>query len=88
MEGGAETLMTSDVGGKQVAGDGQTLADAIVLKETDLPEDVEWASTPWEPDPEGEAALRRCAGLPPETDSPRADSPGGYEAPAMKAVTM
>lgn len=55
--------------------DDQELADSIVLKESDLPDDVEWTSTPFEVEPEGESALRSCLGLPPESSDPGAESP-------------
>ena len=55
--------------------DDQELAESIVLKESDLPDDVEWTSTPYDADTEGESALRICVGLAPATANPGADSP-------------
>lgn len=59
----------------QPAADDQARAESIVLSASDLPEDVDWTSTPWEHDEEGERALRTCIGLPPPSDVARADSP-------------
>lgn len=75
-EAAASTTSITAVGDNEDReSDDQELAESIVIKESDLPEDVEWTSTPYEADPEGESALRSCLGLPPDSNSPGADSP-------------
>jgi hypothetical protein len=66
---------TADEDASERQTDDQDLAEAIVLKESDLPEDLDWTSTPSEADAEGESAMRSCLGLPPASGSPSAESP-------------
>ena len=72
---GSSTSTTAAATGEDRASADRRLAESIVLRESDLPRDVEWTSTPSEEDPEGEAQLRGCLGLPPESLGVGADSP-------------
>lgn len=75
-EAAGSTTSTSAVGGgEDRETEDRELAESIVIDESDLPDDIDWTATPSEEDPEGEAALRSCLGLPPESRDPGAESP-------------